>query len=72
MDGLKNLLVYICMFTGFPFAWLYVKLFSSRPRHGGFLENLGTVVLAIWIGVFIWIVVFIGLAGFGIYKAICG
>jgi hypothetical protein len=66
----NNIVQFFVVLPGFPFAWLYFKLFERKVS--GFGRSLGMAVLAMFIGAAMWLLLALGLVGYGIYRAISG
>lgn len=67
---MNTIVQWFVVLPGFPFAWLYFKLFERKAT--GFNRSLGIGVLSMFIGAAMWLLLALGFAGYGIYRVISG
>lgn len=57
---------------GYPLAWFHIKVIDRGAAPSGMLYSIGLGVLSLWYGIAVWVLFFLGLAGYGIYRLISG
>jgi hypothetical protein len=69
---LSNLLAALTVPVGFIPAWVYLRFKLPVYERHGILYGICMTLTAFWMGIVVWAVLLLSVAGYGIYRAISG